>query len=568
MLLCPRRSVVLFLLLAILPPVHAEPVDYEMVNRIRHEGLQRSQVMETLRGLTDGFGARLTASPALRDAGAWTESRFRDWGVARTWQEPFAFGEGWSYSNATVKGIAPFTGPMRALPQAWTVGTDGPVRGEAMKAKLETEKDFDALRGKIRGKILVLEPNPANVRGGPPPEVVKDPTLERPFRRYDAQTLEDLATYRISPEADPNFVDSIRTRWSFTEARNRFLQEEGALATIERSTRLSGILWVTGGGGGGWPERARGVPGLVMSFEHFNRIMRTLEQGQPVELEIDVAARFHDDAGPPANVLAEIPGSDRSGEIVLAGAHLDSWHAATGTTDNAAGVAVVMEAARILTALGVKPKRTIRFALWAGEEQGLIGSRAYVREHIATRPAPEEEALKALPNHLWPATWPITPKPGHARYSAYFNLDNGSGRIRGIYAQDNAAAVPVFRAWLEPFADLGATTVTTRGTRGTDHVSFDEVGVPGFQFIQDGLAYMSRTWHTDLDTFDHGLREDLMQSATIMASFLYHAAIRPERLPRKPLPEAPPKPAVEPAADADAPAEAAAPAVETPAPAG
>ncbi len=377
---------------------------------------------------------------------------------------------------------------------------------------------------------------------------MQDPTQERPFQRYDEQSLEELATFRIPTEGDPSFVDRIRTRWKFIEARNRFLEEEGALATIERSTRLSGILWVTGGGGGGWPGRARGVPGLVMSLEHFNRVARTLDAGQPVELEIDVSARFHDDAGPPANVLAEIPGTDRSGEIVLAGAHIDSWHGGTGTTDNAAGVAVIMEAARILTALGVKPRRTIRFALWAGEEQGLIGSRAYVREHIATRPAPEDEDARAMPRHLWPATWPITPKPGHEKYSVYFNLDNGSGRIRGVYAQDNAGVVPIFKAWLEPFADLGATTVTLRGQSSTDHAAFDEVGVPGFQFIQDGLAYISRTWHTDLDTFDHGLREDLMQSATIMASFLYHAAMRPERLPRKPMPEAPRKPKAEPEA--------------------
>jgi hypothetical protein len=504
--------------------------------------------MDTLKQLTDSFGPRLTGSPALRDASAWAKTRFSDWGLARVWQEPFEFGEGWSFSAAQVRGLSPFTGPMRALPQAWTVGTDGPVRGEAIKGKLATEQDFEALRGKLRGKILFIEPNPADVRGGPPPQVVQDPTQERPFQRYDALSLEELATFRIPAEADPGFVERIRTRWKFMEARNRFLEEEGALATVERSTRLSGILWVTGGGGGGWPGRARGVPGLVMSVEHFNRVVRTLDAGQPVELELDVSARFHDDAGPPANVLAEIPGTDRSGEIVLAGAHIDSWHGGTGSTDNAAGVAVVMEAARILAALGVKPRRSIRFALWAGEEQGLIGSRAYVREHIATRPTPEDEDARAMPRHLWPATWPITPKPGHSKYSAYFNLDNGSGRIRGIYAQDNAAVVPIFRAWLEPFADLGATTVTLRGQSSTDHFAFDEVGVPGFQFIQDGLAYLSRTWHTDLDTFDHGLREDLMQSATIMASFLYHAAMRPERLPRKPMPEAPPKPKAEPGA--------------------
>jgi carboxypeptidase Q len=446
MMQLPLRPAAVAAYLVICPTLSfAEPVDYEMVTKIRHEGLQRSQVMDTLRGLTDGFGARLTGSPALRDASAWSDARFREWGLAQVRQEPFEFGEGWSFSAADVRGISPFTGPMRALPQAWTVGTEGAVRGEAVKVKLAAEGDFEALRGKLRGKIVFIEPNPADVRGGPPAAVLQDPTQERPFQRHDDKTLEEIASYRIATEPDPNFADRFRMRWQFVDARNRFLEEEGALATVERSTRLSGILWVTGGGGGGWPGRARGVPGLVMSFEHFNRVARTLDAGQPVELEIDVAARFHDDAGPPGNVLAEIPGTDRAGEIVMAGAHIDSWHGGTGTTDNAAGVAVVMEAARILSALGVKPRRTIRFALWAGEEQGLIGSRAYVRNHIATRPAPEDEQARAMPSHLWPPTWPIAPKPGHEKYSVYFNLDNGSGRIRGIYAQDNAGVVPIFR---------------------------------------------------------------------------------------------------------------------------
>ncbi len=527
-----RVSSAVALLLVTLQLALAEPVDREMIARIRDEGLQRSQVMDTLRGLTEGFGARLTASPAQREASTWAEERFRSWGLVNVHQEPFAFGDGWSFAACDVRAVAPFQGPLRALPLAWTVGTDGPRRGLVTKAKLSGEQDFEALRGKLRGRILFIEPN---VPARKPP----DPTEERPYRRFDEAGLREIAADPATAPPEPTFVDRTRGRWTFLDARNRFLAEEGVLATVERSTRPADILWVGGGGGGGWPERSRGVPGLTMTVDHFNRVARALEDGKPVELEVDVAASFHRADAPVGNVFAEIPGAGRSPEIVMAGAHLDSWHTGTGATDNGAGVAVVMEAARILKTLGVKPRRTIRFALWSGEEQGTIGSKAYVRDHIATRPPPESEAQRALPEFLRPPTWPITPKPHHARYSAIFNYDSGSGRIRGIYAQGNAAVVPIFRAWLEPFTDLGASVVTLRGEQGSDHAPFDEVGVPGFMFLQDELEYKTRTWHTDLDTLDHVSREDLMQAATIMASFLYHAAVRPEKLPRKPMPQAP-----------------------------
>jgi Zn-dependent M28 family amino/carboxypeptidase len=265
-------------------------------------------------------------------------------------------------------------------------------------------------------------------------------------------------------------------------------------------------------------------------------VVRLLDAGKTVELEIDVEASFLDGERPGHNVLAEIPGGDLAGEVVLAGAHLDSWHAGTGATDNAAGCAVVMEAARILEALGVEPRRTIRFALWSGEEQGLLGSRAYVEEHLATRPDPTDPDELALPRRLRRPTWPIEPRPGHARFSGYFNLDNGSGKIRGIWAQENAAVVPIFEAWLAPFADLGATTVTMRNTSSTDHVPFDRVGLPGFQFVQDGLDYFSRTHHSHLDTYDHLSEADLVQASVVLASFLYHAAMRDDPLPRKPMP--------------------------------
>jgi carboxypeptidase Q len=282
----------------------------------------------------------------------------------------------------------------------------------------------------------------------------------------------------------------------------------------------------------------------VMAAEHYNQILRLLDDGEggkPIELEIDVAARFHEGDMKAYNTVAEIPGTDKKDELVIAGAHLDPWHTGTGATDNAAGSAVVMEAARILKALGIKPRRTLRFILWTGEEQGYLGSLAYIKQHFATRPENKDPEQKDLPERYRTDTWPLTLKPEHAKVAAYFNLDNGTGKIRGIYTEENAAVRPIFEAWIAPFADLGAGTVTLNGTGGTDHVPFDRVGLPGFQFIQDQMDYETRTHHTNLDTYDHLKREDMMQASVIMAAFLYDAAMRPEPLPRKPLPQEPPK---------------------------
>jgi Zn-dependent M28 family amino/carboxypeptidase len=278
------------------------------------------------------------------------------------------------------------------------------------------------------------------------------------------------------------------------------------------------------------------VTALVLSAEHYNRISRLLDRKLDVEMEVDVKASFHDEDLNSYNVIAEIPGTDKKGELVMLGAHLDSWHAGTGATDNAAGSAVVMEAIRILKALDVKPKRTIRVGLWTGEEQGLLGSRAYVAEHFASRPEPNDPEERELPAFMRRSGGPISLKPEHERFSVYFNLDNGTGKIRGIYTQQNAGAAPIFEAWLAPFRDLGATTVTNRNTGGTDHQSFDAVGLPGFQFIQDQADYQTRTHHTNLDVYDRLQREDMMQASVIMAAFAYHAAMRDGRFPRKAMP--------------------------------
>jgi carboxypeptidase Q len=316
-----------------------------------------------------------------------------------------------------------------------------------------------------------------------------------------------------------------------------FLASEGALATVEISSRDGALIRVMGYTYA--PEDTPKLPRLVMMAEHYNHILRLVESGRPVTLALDVAAKFHDEDTKGYNVIAEIPGSDKASELVMAGGHYDSWHAGTGASDNGAGVVVVMEAMRILKQLDLKPRRTIRMALWAGEEQGLIGSNAYVSEHFASRPVPKDPEQKHLPPDLRDPTWPIKTKSDFKKLSVYFNLDNGSGKIRGLYTEDNAAVKPIFDAWFAPFHDLGADTDTLRGTGGTDHLSFDEVGLPGFQFIQDKLDYMTRLHHTNIDTIDHVQPDDLKQAAVILASFLYNAAMRDEMIPRKPMPRGP-----------------------------
>lgn len=511
-----------------------EPVDLEMVTRIRTEGLYNSQVMDVASHLTEEIGSRLTGSPQLLAANEWTKKKLSEWGLANARLEPYPFGRGWSFSRSAVRMVAPREAQLVAYPKAWTPGTDGPVRGEAMRADLKSEKDFDKYRGKIAGKILFLDPI-EDLAAADGPE----------FKRYDDKGLDEIAAFEIPGERGRGWRRGALDRWKLRRALAEFLAAEKAVATVEASGRAHGIVRVTSGGSHEAGD-SPGVPALMMAREHYNQIVRSLDAGKPVEIEVDVAARFHEDDTRAFNTIAEIPGTDKKGEIVMAGAHLDSWHASTGATDNAAGVAVVMEAVRILKALGVKPRRTIRVALWTGEEQGLLGAVAHVKQHFATRPETTDPEQKKLPERFRDDTWPLQVKPGHAKLSAYFNLDNGTGKIRGIYTEENAGVKPIFEAWLAPLADLGATTVTLRKTGGTDHIPFDQVGLPGFQFIQDDIEYGSRTHHTHLDDYDHLRREDLMQASVVMATFLYHTAMRPELLPRKPLPQEPPKPKEEP----------------------
>jgi hypothetical protein len=509
----------------------AEDVELEIINRIRDEGLRRSQVMETLRVLTDEIGPRLSASPPDEAARAWAAQKFRDWGLVNVALEPFEFGEGWTFSRCEVRVVAPFTVPVAALPRAWTPGTQGTVRGRAVRAKLESAEDLEKQKGKLKGAIVLLD----EARTKPAVELEGKPELSR----YEKTDLERLQPFEIPGERDESWRERARKAWVFWPQLAKFLEDEGVVALVELSSRDHGILRLGGGGSRGAAGRPRGTPSIAMAEEPYLRIVRLLDHDNEVELELTIDAEFHPGDGKARNVVAEIAGTDKGGGLVLAGAHLDSWHAGTGANDNAAGSAVVMEAARILKALGVKPRRTMRFLLWSAEEQGLLGSRAYVAAHYATRPLNTDPEEAEYPASMRKRKWPITPLPDHAKVSAYFNLDNGGGRIRGIYAQENVAAAPIFRAWLEPWHDLGAETVSTNATGSTDHVPFDEVGIPAFQFIQDPLDYTSRTHHTQLDTYERAPREDMMQAATIMAAFVYQAAMREAPLPRKPLPREP-----------------------------
>ncbi len=526
-----------------------EVVDWGMMTRIRDEGFSNSKVMQTLQMLTDLHGPRLTGSPGTKRAAEWARGEMEGWGLQNAHLESWGpFGRGWSFDRSSIVMTAPNTAVLNGYPKAWTPGTDGAVKAKVVKAKIEAESDLEKWKGKLTGAIVML---------GEPRELKAPDAVA--FQRYNDKTLDDLSLFQIpgprgagrnaAPGAPPFNPQDIARRTRFARVLRDWLTGEKALATIESSSRDGGLVFVQGGGSRVQGENP-GVPSIVLAAEHFNRIARLIDLKQEVELELDVRARFHEEDLNSYNVIAELPGTDKKGELVMVGAHFDSWHSGTGATDNAAGSAVAMEAIRILKSLDVKPRRTIRIGLWTGEEQGLLGSRAYVKEHFGSRPDPSPEE-RDVPAGLRSPQGPLTLKPAHTKLSAYFNLDNGTGKVRGVYLQQNAAAKPIFEAWLEPFEDLGAKALTMRNTGGTDHLSFDAVGLPGFQFIQDEADYSTRTHHSNMDVYDRIQREDMMQASVIIAAFAYNAATRPELFPRKPLPkEAVPVPSATPAAAA------------------
>jgi len=507
-------------------PAVAQSPDLVAINGIIDQGLNHSQVMQTAAYLTDRIGGRMTNSPQMRQAETWTAQQFRDWGLTNVRADPFDFGRGWSVVRSSARMIEPRALDLRAIPIAWTPGTNGTVSGEVVVAPMMTAGDFAKWRGKLRGKIVLVSR----------PTAGSEPT-DPAFRRLTDEDLENADTYNI-PNISAQSVESLRGP-DFARQLDAFLQEEGAVAWVRMSQRDGGLLH--GNGTGYRMDDRRLTPGMELAAEDYRRLCRlALTEDAKPTLELMSEVQFHEEDTNAYNILADIQGTDRSGEYVMAGAHLDSWAASDGAVDNAAGSAVVMEAARILRTLGVRPKRTIRFALWSGEEQGLWGSLAYVDRYVATRAPLNDAALDALPNNrTWRQRWPIQPRDGHGDLVAYFNLDNGSGKIRGINAEGNVAAAPIFQEWLAPFNAMGATTVSMRTSGSTDHVYMQTVGVPGFQFIQDPLDYGARLHHTSIDSYDHMRAEDLRQAAVILAAFLLNAANSDEPLPRMPVPTRP-----------------------------
>jgi carboxypeptidase Q len=496
-----------------------------MVTRIRQEGFRNSKVMDYARALTDTIGARLTGSPNMKKANDWTRDEFTKMGLVNAHLEPWKFGRGWVADSVNVRMIQPDEQQLYAIAFAWSPATNGPVRGKVVKVKLESKEDLEKNKGKLAGAIVMIAE----------PKEMK-PIDKAYLNRYTDEQLLDLEGYEIPGARDNARRGEFMKRREFRKELAQFAMDEKIAAFLQPGNGDGGVFRVQGSGT--WrDDEPVGIATIGLAPEHYARIARLIDDKKDVELELDLKARFLDQDLNAYNTVAEIAGSDKKGEIVMLGAHLDSWHTGTGATDNAAGSVVMMEAMRIIKTLGVTPKRTIRIALWSGEEQGLLGSKAYVEEHFGKRNDPKDPEQAKLPAWARTDKGELVLKPEQAKVSAYFNVDNGTGKVRGIYAQENAAVSPIFASWLTPLHDLGATAVTMRNTGSTDHVSFDDVGIPGFQFIQDDVEYFTRTHHTNWDTYERLQRDDLMQAAVAVATFVWEAANRPEMLPRKPLPK-------------------------------
>jgi carboxypeptidase Q len=507
-----RRTCSLAVLIALLVglPLAAqwpisEKVDLDAIYRLKEEGLQRSHVMEIESYLTDVYGPRLTGSPNIKEAADWAQQTMKGWGLANVHLETWPFGRGWQNQRFVANAVTPRAYPLVAFPKAWTPGTKGPVTGNAVLAVITTDKDFDTFKGTLRGKY-VLDTAMREV----------DAHFDPLGHRYTDAELAELA--KQPPAGGGRGRGNFAAQQAFNRKRAQFFLDEGVAAVVEPSFRGDGGTIFVGAGGSRDPKEQAHPAEVVLAIEQYGRIVRTLEKKMPVTLQMDIDNTFYDADQNAFNVIAEIPGTDKADELVMIGAHFDSWHSGTGATDNAAGSAVMMEAMRILKSSGVTLRRTVRIGLWGGEEEGLLGSKAYVKEHFGD-----------------PATMQL--KPEHAKLSGYFNVDNGTGAIRGVYLQGNEAVAPIFSAWMEPFGNAGMTTLTIRNTGGTDHLSYDAVGLPGFQFVQDPVEYDTRTHHSNADVYERIQPQDMMRNAVIVASFVYDTANRDEKLPRKPLPK-------------------------------
>ncbi|MDT5158798.1 MAG: carboxypeptidase [Acidobacteriota bacterium] len=516
----------------------------DVIERIKDEGLNRSQVMQTLEYLTDVLGPRLTGSPALKRANNWTRDRLAEWGLQNAHLEAWGpFGRGWTLKRFSAEVVEPQAFPLLSYPRAWSPGLDSPLTADLVLVDAKTEEDLQKYKGQLRGKIVLA---------GTEREL-------KPRFEPTATRLNDKQLLELADAPDPALLprgprrqftpEQIAAR-RFEDRKTQFYYEEGVALLVGSSPAGDGgmLQFVQSASvpqpfdtpfdkrKGAWEQDApKLIPQIALSNDHYNRLARMLRQGERVRLSVNLQVEFDDTDPMSYNTVAEIPGTDLKDEVVMVGAHLDSWHTATGATDNGVGVSIMMEAVRILKAIGVQPRRTIRIALWSGEEQGLFGSRAYVKEHFGPLPAPTPTAATTAG-----AQSPRF-KPEYDRLSVYYNVDSGTGAIRGIYLQGNEALRSTFRRWLLPFGELkvgpntySASTVTAANSGGSDFLSFDAVGLNGLDFMQDELEYETRTWHSNQDNYDRVVPEDVKEAAVIVAAFVYNSAMMDGKLPRKP----------------------------------
>lgn len=479
-----------------------EQIDLDVIEQIRAEGFERSRIMELGGYLTDVIGPRLSGSPAMMRANEWTAEQLRSWGATNVKVEPWGeFGRGWEQVRYSGRMLTPFVQPLRAIPVGWTGSTPGTVEADVVALIADDVTDLDRYRGTLSGKIVLPQ-----APGDFPPEFDPAPRRRSLESLLGGSPVAGAAEQnRGDPAAAQAAMEAARRRAEVNRAINELLADESPAVILRPSGRAYGVIRGGGSGAGRVPGSDEPTPELMVAAEQYGIMWRNAQRGIPVRAEILVENRFFDDDYNDYNTLGDIQGTDLADEYVMLGAHLDSWHYGTGATDNASGSIVMMEAMRILKAIGVQPRRTIRIALWGGEEQGLHGSRQWVEQN----------------EDLWP------------KISAYVNVDNGTGAIRGIFAQSNPHVVPIFEQLLAPFRNDGVVTVNPGNTSGTDHLSFDRAGVPGFQFVQDPIEYSIRTHHTDVDTFERLVEDDLMHNAVVVAALVYHLAMRDEMLPRK-----------------------------------
>jgi carboxypeptidase Q len=547
----------------------ASPSSRDTIQRIREEGLKHSQVMTTLSYLTEMIGPRLTGSPNMKRANEWTRSKLAEWGLTNAHLEAWGpFGRGWALKRLSAQIVEPYAIPLIAYPKAWSPGLARPLNTDVIFLDARNESDLEKYRGKLKGAAVLIAPiREVNPRfeplSGRMDEAallryanVSDPRYNAPYegRPFLPRTNTATSGQRRGGGGGGGF-----NRSNFTARVISFLLDEGAALAISPSTEGDGgVVFVssvslpntTGSQNTNaasnfprvWATNApTTIPQIALSTEDYNHLVRMIQQGAEPKIAAEMEVQFFDDDLMAYNTIGEIPGSDLKREIVMIGGHLDSWHSGTGATDNGAGVAATMEAMRILKTLDLKPRRTIRIGLWSGEEQGLMGSRAYVSNHFGYYPGGGGRFGGRGATNSSTATGSrgnsqrnLVRKREYETFSVYFNLDHGAGKIRGVFLDGNEAARPLFAKWLQPFADLGAETVTLANSGGTDHISFETIGLPGFPFIQDPLDYWTRTHHSSADVLDRVPAEDLKQAATIVAAFAWQAAMLDEKIPRKP----------------------------------